>query len=319
MGAYRKGLYSGATIALCLLALVCIWRGDSTSLAAVLAVLVALWVRPPAKNVAAALAILALLSACTADFHPFGFRSSSIEMTPQASNPTPSGVGGLYTKTSDGIPRLVSATSVEYPAGEARHIYTYAGAPPGAVVGDCWFDSTDSNRLWCLEDVGAIRQRFEGTAPGAIGCGGTPAAGCFTSVTIGGSPAEAVFSRTCTITSAAAATPVTCLADADVPAGKSAYLLGWHAKVNGATAWATTASCYIADSSGAGGTGLIFITAAVAALTGNAFIGDHSANITQGDAYALNSGSTAAKGMQVACNANGTGSSLVVTMLGVIK
>jgi len=312
----RKTVYLWATVGLCALALVCAFRGDSASLAAVLAVLVALWVRPPAKNGAAALALLAILPACTADFHPFGFRSSSIEMTPQASNPTPAGVGGLYTKTSDGIPRLVSASSVEYPAGEARHIYTYAGAPPGAVTDDCWMDSTDANRLWCMEDVGAIRQRFDGTAPGAIGCGGTPAAGCFTSVTIGGAPAEAVFSRTCTITSAAAATPVTCLADADVPAGKSAYLLGWHAKVNGATAWATTANCAIKDT---GGGATPFITLAVAAMTGNAFISDASANVTQEAAYALNSGGVAAKGLTLSCDANGTGSPLVMTILGVIK
>lgn len=310
----RKTVYLWATVGLCVLALVCAFRGDSASLAAVLAVLVALWVRPPAKNGAAALALLAILPACTADFHFFGFRSSSIEMTPQASNPTPAGVGGLYTKTSDGIPRLVSATSVEYPAGEARHIYTYAGAPPGAVTDDCWMDSTDANRLWCMEDVGAIRQRFDGTAPGAIGCGGTPAAGCFTSVTIGGAPAEAFFSRTCTITSAAAATPVTCLADADVPAGKSAYLLGWHAKVNGATAWATTATCTIQDSASTG-----FVQVAVAALTGNAFVGDQTANVTNLSAYSLNLGGMAAKGLRVVCNANGTGSDLVVTLYGSTK
>lgn len=310
----RKTVYLWATVGLCALAIGCIARRDAASLAAVLTVLVALWVRPPAKNDAAALALLVLLPACTTDFHPFGFRSSSIEMTPQASNPTPSGVGGLYTKTSDGIPRLVSATSVEYPAGEARHIYTYAGAPPGAVVGDCWFDSTDSNRLWCLEDVGAIRQRFEGTAPGAIGCGGTPAAGCFTTVTIGGAPAEAVFSRTCTITSAAAATPVTCLADADVPAGKSAYLLGWHVKVNGATAWATTATCTIQDSASTG-----FAQISVAALTGNAFVGDLTANVTVLSAYSLNLGGMVAKGLVTVCNANGTGSDLVVTLYGSVK
>jgi hypothetical protein len=87
----------------------------------------------------------------------------------------------------------------------------------------------------------------------------------------------------------------------------------------GATAWATTASCYIADTSGAGGTGLVFVTAAVAALTGNAFVSDASANVTQGSVYALNTGGTTAKGLQIACDANGTGSNLVVTVTGVIK
>lgn len=192
-------------------------------------------------------------------------------------------------------------------------------------------------------------------APGAIG-GVTPAAGTFTALTattsnlgtlvanlafggfkgtgaaaptasgdlankayVDAAAPEIWFTRTCTITSAAATTPVTCLADAALPAGKSAHLMGWHAKVNGATAWATTANCYIADTSGAGGTGIIFVTMAVAALVGNAYVQDASANVTQGDAYSLNSGSTVDKGLLIECNANGTGSDLVVTLFGSIK
>lgn len=267
-------------------------------------------VRPLA---AAAVAIALAVSALAA------YRSSSFEMTPQASNPIASGVGGLYTKSSDGLPRLVDTASNQYPAGEARHIYSYAGAPGSAILGDCWTDTAASYRLYCKESGGNLPQRFDGTAPGPIGCGGTPSTGCFSSVAIAGAPAEAFFSRTCTITSAAAATPVNCLTDADVPLTKSAHVMGWHAKVNGATAWATTASCYLADTSGAGGTGVIFVTAAVAALTGNAFVGDHSANITQSAAYARNLGGTADYGLQIACDANGTGSDLVVTIYGVIK
>jgi hypothetical protein len=230
------------------------------------------------------------------------YRSSSFEMTTQATNPIASGVGGLYTKTADGIPRLVDTARNEYPAGEAKRITPYAGTPGSVVLSDCWTDSTNGYRLYCKESGGNLPQRFDGTVPGPIGCGGTPSTGCFTAVTIAGAPAEAVFSRTCTLTSAAAATPVNCLADADVPTGKAVHLLGWHAKVNGATAWATTASCYIADTSGAGGTGLIFVTAAVAALTGNAFVSDASANVTQGSVYALNTGGTTAKGLQIACD-----------------
>jgi hypothetical protein len=97
---------------------------------------------------------------------------------------------------------------------------------------------------------------------------------------------------------------------------KSAYLMGWHAKVNGATAWATTATVSIKDTSGLS---TPFITMAVAALTGNAFVADGSANITQNDAYALNQGSTADKGLVIVGDANGTGSNVVVTIYGVIK
>lgn len=314
----RERGYWTVTALLCGLAALAIWRGDGKALTAILAVLVAMWVRPPVTGTAAVsvLAALMICGGCSArlEYAPLGFRSTGIEMTPQASNPTPSGVGGLYTKSSDGLPRLVSSAGVEYPAGEARHVYTYAGAPPSAVVDDCWMDSTDGNRLWCLEDVGAIRQRFDGTDPGPVGCGGTPSTGCFTSVQIGGAPAEAMWSRTCTITSAAAATPVVCLADADVPSTKKAYLLGWHAKVNGATAWATTATCTIRDTASTG-----FAQIAVAALTGNAYVEPTTANVTLLSAYSLNSGGMADLGLEVACNADGTGSDLVLTLFGVIK
>lgn len=242
-------------------------------------------------------------------------RTDSVSMTPRATNPIPSGRGGLYTLSSTGKPQLVDATGLLYPAGEARHVYTVAGAPGGAVLGDCWTDSTDSHRLYCKEGTGNLKQRFDGTAPGTFGCG-TPGAGCFSSITIGGAPAEAFFSRTCTLTSAAAITPVNCLSNADVPSGKKPYLMGWRAKVNGATAWATTATCWIQDT---GGTSNYFVTMAVAALTANAFVADLSANVTQQAPYARNVGGTADLGLEIACDANGTGSDLVVTIFGVIK
>lgn len=176
--------------------------------------------------------------------------------------------------------------------------------------------------------IGPGAVTISGTLAAALAFGGNKGTGLGTPTTstdaatkgyVDAAAPEIWFTRTCTLTSAAAATPVVCLADASVTGSKSAYLMGWHIKVHGATAWATTANCWIADTSGAGGTGLIFVTAAVAALTGNAFVADHSANVTQGDAYALNSGSTATKGLQVACDANGTGSDLVVTVFGTIK
>lgn len=306
------------------IALVSLLRGDNQAAGYALACIVALFVRPPripqAPEVPGApimLLALLLLDGCkvTADVRPFGFRASSIEMTPQASNPVPAAVGGMYTKSSDGIPRLVDTSSNEYRAGDAKHVVISAGIPGGAVLGDCWIDSTDSHRLYCKEDAGELPQRTDLNSPGPIG-GGTPDAAHFSSVTIGGAPVDAIWSRTCTITSAAAATPVTCLSDADVPPSKSAYLLGWHAKVNGATAWMTTASCALKDTSGLA---TPFVTVAVAAMTGNAFIGDHSANVTQNDAYALNLGTAADRGLVLVCNANGSGSDFVVTLFGVTK
>ena len=103
-----------------------------------------------------------------------GQRAVSFEMTPTASNPVASGLGGLYTKSSDGKPRLVSASAVEYPAGEARHIYTAAGAPGGAVLGDCWTDSTDDYRLYCKESTGNLAQRTDVVTSGSIGVVASP-------------------------------------------------------------------------------------------------------------------------------------------------
>jgi len=101
-----------------------------------------------------------------------------------------------------------------------------------------------------------------------------------------------------------------------VPAGKKAYLLGWRAKVNGATPWGTVATCWIQDT---GGTSHIFVEVPVSAMTANAFVGDHSAGVVQAAPYALNQGGTADLGIEVACDSNGTGSSWVVTVYGVIK
>lgn len=136
-----------------------------------------------------------------------------------------------------------------------------------------------------------------------------------TALSIGTAPQSgAVFYRTCTITSAAAATPVNCLADADVPASMAAFVTHWHAKVNGATLWAVTTSCVIEDTSGND-----FATMAVTALTGNAFIVAGTLNTTAATRFALGTGGAVDKGIQISCDQNGTGSDLVVTIAGVIK
>jgi hypothetical protein len=157
---------------------------------------------------------------------------------------------------------------------------------------------------------------------------GTPASGVLTNVTglptaglVDGAVTTAKevatpFVATATITSAAAATPVELLADSAVPAGKKVYVTGFHAKVNGGTLWATTATVKIQD------TNVIpvdFFTMAVAALTANAEVRPGTANITSEAAYLLGTAGTIAKGLRLLGNANGTGSDLVVTVYGVIK
>lgn len=102
-------------------------------------------------------------------------RTTSVSMTPTTPSPIPAGRGGLYTSSTDGKPRLVSSTGTEYPAGEARRIYVSAGAPGGAVLGDCWVDSTDAHRLWCKEGAGNLRQRTDVGSAGAIGIPASPA------------------------------------------------------------------------------------------------------------------------------------------------
>ncbi len=150
-------------------------------------------------------------------------------------------------------------------------------------------------------------------SPGAIGST-APNTGAFTSLTIAGAPTEATFHRVCTLTSAAAATPVVCLNDADVPAGKKAYLLYFTAKVHGGTGWGTVTSCTLEDT-----TGNAFVTFPVAALTSNVYLGPFSAGPTFDDRLTLSTGSALAKGLQVKCDVNGSGSDLVFTLSGVIK
>lgn len=124
------------------------------------------------------------------------------------------------------------------------------------------------------------------------------------------------FVATASLTSAAAATPVTLLSATAVPLGKKVYITGFHAKVTGSTAWATTATVKIQDTNG---TPVDYFTIAVAALTGNAEIRPGTANVTNENAYILGTGGTATKGLQLKGNVNGTGSTLTVTVQGIIK
>jgi hypothetical protein len=123
--------------------------------------------------------------------------------------------------------------------------------------------------------------------------------------------------RTVTIVSTAAATPVSIVADSEVPAGFVPFAVDFFGKVNGATAWTVLATVKIQDTNGAP---VDFATIAVAALTGNAFIGRHTANVTIENAMALGTGGTSGKGLQVKGNANaGVGSNLVLTVVAYYK
>lgn len=122
------------------------------------------------------------------------------------------------------------------------------------------------------------------------------------------------FSRTVTITSAAAATAVPIIAASEVPTGKKVYLTDFRAKVNGSTQWATAAPI-IEDTAGNDIIGL-----AAAALTANAYVGPHTTtNVTYDNRWHLNTGGDAGKGLQIKSADNGTGSDLVVTVTGYVK
>lgn len=119
------------------------------------------------------------------------------------------------------------------------------------------------------------------------------------------------FKATATLTSAAGATEVVLLADAKVPAGKKVYLHSIFASVDGATEWATATKVSIKDSSDVEGASF-----AVSDLIANANL--TIADATLLDPVAQGAGFTAAKGLEIVADANGTGSNLIVTVFGYI-
>ena len=96
--------------------------------------------------------------------------------------------------------------------------------------------------------------------------------------------------------------------------GKKAYLTSFTAKVNGMTAWGTVTNCMLEDTAGNP-----YVTIPVSSLPGNAFLGPFSVGLTFDDRFSLGTGGTAAKGLEVKCDANGTGSDLVFVLQGVVK
>jgi hypothetical protein len=119
------------------------------------------------------------------------------------------------------------------------------------------------------------------------------------------------FKATATLTSAAGATEVVLLADAKVPAGKKVYLHSIFASVDGATEWATVTKVSVKDSADVEGASF-----AVADLLANANL--TIADATLADPIAQGTGFTAAKGLVIVADANGTGSNLIVTVFGYI-
>lgn len=122
------------------------------------------------------------------------------------------------------------------------------------------------------------------------------------------------FRKTVTITSAAATTAISIIADSELESDEKVYVDGFNGRVNGATVWATTANVKIQDTSA-----VDFVTTLVADMTANARVYKDSTNTTFEDAASLGTGGTTGKGLQLVGDANGTGSDYVVTVWGVIK
>ena len=125
----------------------------------------------------------------------------------------------------------------------------------------------------------------------------------------------AMFDATGTLTSSAAATPVVLLPASMVPAGFRVVPIAVFMRVDGGTAWATTANVKVQDTND---TPVDFVTVQVSALGANARVNIASANVTIEDAVLLGTGGTPGRGVQVRGNANGTGSDLRVRVVGYI-
>lgn len=127
------------------------------------------------------------------------------------------------------------------------------------------------------------------------------------------------FDRRVILTSAAAATAVVIIPNEEVPKGMRVYLHGVTARVNGSTAWATTATVIIRTKAASPTTLVTFV---VADLTANQFIAMPITDGTITSAWAAEAekGEFADDdyGIEVKGNANGTGSDLYVRVWGVL-
>ncbi len=263
-----------------------------------------------------------------------GSRTDTLVYFPLGSAPTcPSGRACSYALSADSQLYDVDAAGLVLKSHAAKSYRTSANcsALASPANGDVCYDTSSSlfrfySAGWTsapVNDALLVHKAGSETITGAKNFGGQKLAGVATPTVstdaatkgyVDAAAPEIWFTRTCTITSAAAATPVTCLSDGSVGT-KTAYLMGWRAVVNGATAWGTTTSCSIKDSSGLA---VPFIEVPVSLLGGNAYVVD-SASVNHSAAYSLNVGSTPSRGLVLVCDADGTGSDLVVTMYGSVK
>ena len=125
------------------------------------------------------------------------------------------------------------------------------------------------------------------------------------------------FSITSTLTSAAAATPVHIVTDAQVPASQKVYITEILLTVNGGTAWADATGTIVKIQDTAAVAGVTF---AKANLTGNVLLSKMSAGVTLAPAVLLGAGFTVAKGIDLVADHNfAAGSDIVVTVSGYIS
>lgn len=124
------------------------------------------------------------------------------------------------------------------------------------------------------------------------------------------------FVATAKLTSAAAATAVSLVADSAVPKGYVPFITKMLAYVNGSTAW-TDSTGTIVTVQDTNASPVVFATIAKAGLTNAAKLGLYSANVTPGNAVLLNTGGTASCGLNVVADHNfAAGSDLYVTVYG---
>lgn len=127
------------------------------------------------------------------------------------------------------------------------------------------------------------------------------------------------FDRRVILTSAAAATALTIITNEEVPDGYRVYLHGLTARVNGATAWATTATVIVRTKASSPTT---LVTLAVADLTANQFvampIADGAITSAWGAEAEKGEFADSGYGIEVKGDANGTGSDLYVRVWGAL-
>lgn len=229
-----------------------------------------------------------VLLLCASVSHAQNLSVNSIRLVPGPGSACPTGRVCILGTSASSPSRVAfqDAAGNQMTMGEAWYLRLSAGPPVSPLTGWIWYDTTAN--------------AFYVRGPGA-------------NIPLTNAGDKAFF-RVCTLTSAAAATPVTCLADADVPVAQKAYTAGIRLKVNGATAWATVATCTVEDSAG-----VDLLTIPVASLTGNALLTDASGSVTVASAMALGSGTTTAKGLRVVCDVNGTGSDIVFSVWGTVR